>query len=187
MYSPLYYIFLTSEEENLYSSVKWLKNFNHKVSITDKFHCNWQISCTFYFYFSGVLCGQYKHEKGVSVLLNSCKSCGYVNIVFLLLLCKSCFPLRCMHGVIFTKNLSTTPSWCLFLLLLAAGATYLLLLAGWLLFLSAQFLTLCWLVSVFNGIITIRHTMCGNVSMHNASTTCTCHCLWSFVGPRWYY
>jgi len=36
----------------------------------------------------GVLCGQCTHDKGVSVLLNKCKSCGYANILLLALLCK---------------------------------------------------------------------------------------------------
>ena len=159
MYSPLYYIFLTSEEENLYSSVKWLKNFNPKVSITDKFHCNWQISCTFYFYFSGVLCGQCKHEKAVSVLLNSCKSCGYVNSLSVTAM--SVLLSIKMHawGNIHQKSFYNTI--IVFIFVIVCCWCYLLLLAGWLLFLSAQFLTLCWLVSVFNGIITIRHTMCG--------------------------
>ena len=35
---------------------------------------------------TGLLCGKCRHDKGVSVLLNNCKSCGTVNLLLILAL-----------------------------------------------------------------------------------------------------
>ena len=35
---------------------------------------------------TGPLCGKCRHDKGVSVLLNNCKSCGTVNLLLILAL-----------------------------------------------------------------------------------------------------
>ena len=39
-----------------------------------------------YFIVEGYLCGQCHDDKGVSVLLNNCVSCGYVNILLIIAL-----------------------------------------------------------------------------------------------------
>ena len=38
------------------------------------------------FIVEGYLCGQCRDDKGVSVLLNNCVSCGYVNILLIIAL-----------------------------------------------------------------------------------------------------
>ena len=35
---------------------------------------------------TGLLCGRCRHDKGVSVLLNNCKSCGAANVLLILAL-----------------------------------------------------------------------------------------------------
>ena len=56
----------------------------------------------------GVLCGQCKHNKGVSVLLNKCKSCGYANMLFLALLCKCHYLFHHLFDQYFTKQFFAT-------------------------------------------------------------------------------
>ena len=48
------------------------------------------LSCSYRYqyavFITGFLCGKCQHDKGVSVLLNNCKSCGAENLLLLLAL-----------------------------------------------------------------------------------------------------